>query len=94
MFRFGKPGPDVRYLFGSADLMPRNLSGRVEAMTPVEDPVLQERLEQIFQTELADDTLAWELGPDGSWTKVPTTIGIDTHEIMQQLALERAQGTA
>jgi polyphosphate kinase len=94
MFRFGKPGPDVRYLIGSADLMPRNLSGRVEAMTPVEDPVLQDRLEQILQTELADDTLAWELGPDGSWTRIPTTIGINTHEIMQQLALERAQGTA
>ena len=72
IFRFGSDdGP--RYFFGSADLMPRNLDHRVEAIIPVEDPALQRRLEQILQVNLSDDDLAWELGPDGTWTKVPRT---------------------
>ncbi|HEX3621757.1 MAG TPA: RNA degradosome polyphosphate kinase, partial [Acidimicrobiales bacterium] len=37
-----------RYFIGSADLMPRNLDRRVEAMTPVDDPDLQARLQEIL----------------------------------------------
>ncbi|HET6813672.1 MAG TPA: polyphosphate kinase 1, partial [Actinomycetota bacterium] len=52
------------YYIGSADLMPRNLDRRVEAVLPVTDPRLEGRLEEILATNLADDTLAWDLGPD------------------------------
>ena len=80
-----------RYLIGSADLMPRNLDRRVEAMTPVDDPKLQRRLQEILDVTLADDTLAWELGPDGGWTKVPTEKGVNTHLRLQELAFERGR---
>ena len=82
------PGRPI-YLIGSPDLMPRNLDGRVEALVPIEDPQLQARLQQILDLNLADDELAWELLPDGSWQKVPTTLGVSTHATLERLAAER-----
>ena len=84
------PGQSL-YLIGSADLMPRNLDRRVEAMVPVDDPALQSRLEQILDVNLVDDVLAWTLGPDGSWQKVPTEVGCDTQLRFQELAIERGR---
>ena len=78
------------YFIGSADLMPRNLDRRVEAVISVDDPALQARLQQVLDVNLADDELAWELLPDGSWRKVPTEAGINTHETLQRLALGRS----
>jgi polyphosphate kinase len=83
------PGRPV-YLTGSADLMPRNLDRRVEALVPVEDPSLQVRLQQVLDVNLADDELAWVLGSDGSWRKVPTVAGNNTHVTLEQLAAGRA----
>jgi polyphosphate kinase len=57
------------YYMGSADWMPRNFDRRVEACTPVEDPLLHERLRSLFATYLADNRQAWELRPDGQWTQ-------------------------
>ena len=78
VYRFGADPETAEYLIGSADLMPRNLDRRVEAVTPVTDPRLRARLAEILDLDLADDVLAWELGADGTWTKVPTTVGIST----------------
>src|SRR5205085_3531656 len=89
IFAFGE-GERRRFFIGSADLMPRNLDRRVEAVTPVTQPDLAARLAEILEIHLADDTLAWPLGPDGDWTKVPTTVGVNAHERFQQLARERA----
>ncbi len=52
---------------GSADWMNRNLSHRVEAAVPVEDPVLQARLKEILEIVLSDNRQAWDLHTDGSW---------------------------
>src|SRR3984893_1468124 len=60
MFLFGN-GAQPEFYLGSSDLMPRNLDRRVEAVTPVTDAKLCERLSQIFETLLADDVLAREL---------------------------------
>jgi polyphosphate kinase len=90
--RFGTPGVDAVYYIGSADLMVRNLDERVEALVPVTDPVLTARLDEILSVNLTDDVLAWELQPDGSWTKVPTRVGVNTHKRLQELALARARG--
>jgi polyphosphate kinase len=87
---FGDRG-SRRYLIGSADLMPRNLDRRVEAMTPVGDPDLQARLQEVLDVNLADDVLAWDLGGDGAWAKVETTKGVNTHLRLQELAFERAR---
>ena len=80
-----------RYLIGSADLMPRNLDRRVEAVTPVEDPELQRRLQEILDVGLADDNLASELGADGRWNKVPTEKDVNAHRRLYELAHERAR---
>jgi polyphosphate kinase len=77
------------YLIGSADLMPRNLDRRVEALVPVEQPELQARLQQVLDVALADDELAWELQADGSWHKVPHTTGLNTHVTLEKLAADR-----
>jgi polyphosphate kinase len=91
IFRFGE-GPEPEYYIGSADLMPRNLDRRVEAFVPVTDPSLRSRLEEILEVNLADDVLAWELGPDRRWTRVPRTRGLDSHARLQELAAARARG--
>ena len=62
-------GSETRVLIGSADLMPRNLDTRVELITPVEDAALREDLLDTLERSLATDTTAWELGPDGSWSR-------------------------
>jgi polyphosphate kinase len=73
--------------------MPRNLDRRVEAMVPVLDPALQERLAQILDVELEDDVLAWELHGDSSWSKHATVKGVNAQEVFEQLAEARAAAT-
>ncbi|MGH2687935.1 MAG: polyphosphate kinase 1, partial [Actinomycetota bacterium] len=89
IFRFGsdEAGPD--WYIGSADLMPRNLDRRVEALTPVLDPAIQRRLQEILDVNLSDDVLAWELAGDGTWTKVPTSTGVSAHRALEERALAR-----
>ena len=83
-------GEPVTYI-GSADLMPRNLDRRIEALVPVLDPSLQRRIDEIIDINLADDTLAWTLGPDGTWTHVPRGNTVDAHLRFQELALARVR---
>ena len=77
IYRFGSEQRGYDYLIGSADWMPRNLDRRVEALTPVEDPALQERLDEILRVGFDDDELAWELDPEGVWRKVAATEGVE-----------------
>jgi polyphosphate kinase len=90
IYRFGSETRGFDHLIGSADWMPRNLDRRVEALAPVEDPSLKERLNEILRVGLDDDELAWELDAEGLWHKVPTVRGIDAHRTLQELAAERA----
>lgn len=90
-FQNGSGPGEPRYLIGSADLMPRNLDRRVEALVPVEDPELQRRLQEILDVDLADDTLAWLLGPDGAWVHVAPGGTVDTHLRLQEIARTRAR---
>ena len=90
MYRFGAEPETAEYLIGSADLMPRNLDHRVEALTPVTDPRLRVRLADMLELDLTDDVLAWELAADGTWYKIPTTQDISTHRALQELAIARA----
>ncbi|HWO90737.1 MAG TPA: polyphosphate kinase 1 [Methylomirabilota bacterium] len=91
IFRFGG-GSQPDWYLGSSDMMQRNLDRRVEAVVPVTDPKLCGRLAEIFEIGLADDVLAWELGSDGTWQRVPTERGLNSHKRFQELALERARG--
>ena len=93
VFCFANGHGDGRAAFyiGSADLMPRNLDRRVEALVPVDDRAMQSRLREILDVNLADDELAWELLSDGSWRKVANEKGVNTHRELAQLAQERAK---
>lgn len=85
------PGRPAYYI-GSADLMPRNLDRRVEALVPVDDPALQARLADLLEVNLADDRLAWRLDESGRWHP-PTGGEHDTHQVLQAEAVEMARGT-
>ncbi len=89
VYRFGSGDRGVDHLIGSGDWMPRNLDRRVEALTPVSDPALQDRLEEILEVAMTDDVLAWELGSDAVWVRVPTVVGIESHETLQERARKR-----
>ena len=68
VFWFGNAGASEVFI-GSADWMGRNLDRRVEAVTPVEDPVLRRQLEVLMQTYLNDNRGAWDMGSDGQFTQ-------------------------
>ncbi len=90
IYRFGARGRTRHYYIGSADLMPRNLDRRVEALAPITDPDLQFRIDEVIDVLLADDLLAWELSADGTWARVPVVSGVDAHLVLQELARARA----
>jgi len=93
VYRFGADPETAEYLIGSADLMPRNLDHRVEALVPVTDPRLRARLAEMIELDLGDDVLAWDLDADGTWQKIPTVAGISTHRALQELAVARAHSS-
>jgi polyphosphate kinase len=89
IYRFGNPESDTAsYFMGSADMMTRNLNGRVEVLVDVSDPKLIARLNQIIDVEMRDDTLAWELH-ETQWTKTATVQGVDTHAVLRTASIER-----
>jgi polyphosphate kinase len=91
IYRFANgrgPGREIHYI-GSADLMPRNLDRRVEAVVPVEDPELRARLDDVIAVELADDTLAWRQ-VDDRWERVERRLTVEAHVELQEQARKRA----
>jgi polyphosphate kinase len=93
IFYFGNataPG-DPLWLTGSADMMGRNLDGRVEALVPIASPELQGQLRDVVDALDADDTSVWELGPDGSWSRIPTVRGVSAQRLSYEAALARAR---
>jgi polyphosphate kinase len=93
IYRFANgDGPgQPQYLIGSADMMPRNLDRRVEVLVRVADPALRERLDEVIDINLADDQLAWKLDGEGRWHRDPEPDGIDAHERLHELAIERTR---
>jgi polyphosphate kinase len=91
IYRFGSRARGHELLIGSGDLMPRNLDRRVEALAPIRDPRLVARLEEILDVAREDDRLAWELGADTIWRRVPTVEDRESHEILQERAKRRSE---
>src|SRR5262245_27426188 len=70
IFYFRNGGEEEIYL-GSADLMPRNLNHRVEALFPVESPKLVQYLrDEVLATYLSDNTQAREMLSNGSYQRL------------------------
>jgi polyphosphate kinase len=93
IYWFANGGGDgvPRVVFGSADLMPRNLDRRVEALVEVSDPTLQARVREVLDVNLEDDSMAWTLGPDGRWEPVKGTGTVNAQVRFHELALARAR---
>jgi polyphosphate kinase len=95
-FAAGQEDPAAgEFFIGSADWMKRNLSGRVEVVTPVWDPALKARLWEVLDTNLRDRRRAWLMKSDGSYEWLqpgdgggPETEG--THQVLMDLARARA----
>ncbi|MGH9018418.1 MAG: polyphosphate kinase 1, partial [Acidimicrobiales bacterium] len=92
IYRFGgTEGRPLNLLLGSSDLMERNLDRRIEVLFPVTDVELQARVLEVLELNLADDTNSWSLGPEGTWTRVPTVTATSAQRRLQELARERAR---
>ncbi|WP_184080569.1 RNA degradosome polyphosphate kinase [Nocardiopsis mwathae] len=63
-------GGEPQVWIGSADLMPRNLDRRVEALIEVTDPDHRMRLVGMMDLAMAESTSSWRMHSDGSWTRV------------------------
>ena len=70
---------------GSADLMPRNLDRRVEAVTPIEEPEQKEHLERLLNLYLNDNREAWDMQSDGSFLQRQPNPNSEEHRAQQQL---------
>ncbi len=68
-YYFNNGGKEELYL-GSADIMQRNLDDRIETLFPVLDKTLVQRVKGDLQLLLTDNVKAWEMNPDGSYTKI------------------------
>jgi polyphosphate kinase len=68
LFWFANGGSDEMYI-GSADWMARNLDRRVEAVVPIEAPELHARLLRLINTYLSDNSTAWDMQADGSFSR-------------------------
>jgi polyphosphate kinase len=93
MFGEGDEPDRPMYLIGSADLMPRNLSGRVEVLVPIDHPKHREWLDQALAFNFADDVVRWELQPDDSWERMGKRDRFepDAQELMYRWTVERQQ---
>ena len=68
-YYFRNGGMDELYL-GSADIMPRNLDHRVEALFPIMDKELIEVVKSELELILGDNVKSWEMTSEGSYEKV------------------------
>jgi polyphosphate kinase len=83
-FRFGNNG-ESEFWIGSADMMPRNLDARVEAMIQVVDPVAQQELGRVISEAMSEEHEAFELRPDGTWVRHVSTTDKPLTDLQQTL---------
>ncbi len=93
VFHFRNGGDDEIYL-GSADLMPRNLDRRIEAVFPVPDDGWRRDVMDCLDLWMRDTARLRELRPDGTYRRVrtgsPPGMPVEAQEVL--IAKARAGG--
>jgi len=84
VFYFKNSTPTL--FISSADCMPRNLERRLELMTPIYEKSLQEKLFEMLQLQITDNTLSWNLRNDGEYVQVQRgkDKAINNHVILEE----------
>ncbi len=83
-FENGNEEPDI--LIGSADWMPRNFFRRIEAVFPIENPDMKNRLKETLELYLRDNEFATMLRANGTYVALPTRKGKRPVSTQRQLA--------
>ena len=85
-------GGSPEVFIGSADWMTRNLDRRVEAVTPVEDHPLREKLERLLDLYFSDNRGSWTMQSNGQFTARQAKDNEPTRNSQTELITQWGQG--
>jgi polyphosphate kinase len=77
IYRF-ENGGHPEFFIGSADIMKRNLDGRIEVLAPVRSPEHQHQLDALMEMLLDDERQGWRL-QDSRWGRDETSTALGSH---------------
>jgi polyphosphate kinase len=88
IFHFINGGDDEIYI-GSADLMDRNLSRRVESLVRIAEPEHKASLIELLDEYLSDEIANWQMLPAGKWQNIAKLPDGSAIESVHQLLINK-----
>jgi polyphosphate kinase len=88
IFHFINGGDDEIYI-GSADLMDRNLSRRVESLVRIAEPEHKASLIELLDEYLSDEIANWQMLPTGKWQNIAKLPDGSAIESVHQLLINK-----